>query len=110
MNIKNIISRISLDNLLNDLGLENTTEEFKQNFTTTLEEKYYKLVEMKLFDKLGEEKFNQLLDKTSENLDQFLEENIISLPDIMQEVADFLRVHLEDYKDGIEDFIENANK
>lgn len=109
MNIKNIITRLSLDNLLNDLGLEDTSEEFKTKFTTMLEEKYYQLVSLKLQEKLGD-KYDQFLETSEEKLDEFLDKNSVDLGKIMQDVADFLRKHLEDYQQGVDDFLQGDSK
>lgn len=110
MDKQKFITRIALDDLLNDLGLGDMTEEFKSQMAEDILEKYHQLVTLKLNQLLGEEKFEQLIELEEDQQDIFLTEHQINLQEVMQFTADFLREHLEDYSQGVEEFLEDQTK
>lgn len=110
MDKQKFITRIALDDLLNDLGLGDMPEEFKSQMSEDILEKYHQLVTLKLDQLLGREKLEQLIELEEDKQEDFLAENQVNLQEVMQFTADFLREHLEDYSQGVDEFLEDQTQ
>ena len=92
--------------LLVELGLDDQPIEFQNSFIADLQEKFDDLIILKLSQLLSEEEMGILESfETEEDVDSFLQQKNINFEEVVESVGVFLKDHLMDYKDGLDEYL-----
>lgn len=107
--LKELIDLIAFQPLLEELKLDKQPVEFQSKFIEQIQEKVEDLSILKIRQNLTEEEFENLMNLESEDsFNNFLSQKGLNFDEILQEVILFLRDHLIDYRDGIDEFFKDT--